>query len=322
MTDMRSHIKLFRTILCPVDFSEHSRHALRFAALLAARDRGRLVVLYVEDPMLAAGAAVAYGEDTLLAKDRTELRRLVERAASAQRLAVKSTTIDVAVGKPHEQIARTAERLGCDLIVMGSHGWTGANRMMLGSTTHRVLRDSPLPVLATPPKTTGSARPSRQWPGKWAIAPVDLEPRDRADALAAAVAARELGVQLQLVHVIEPIADVPWLELDEALRNQQRRRKALADLTKLKEELAWAVTACHVAAGKPADAIAKLASNAGVGLVIMTRRRGQGLFGPRQGSISYQVLTRASTAVLALPSDKKWVRRAVSAAPKTFRNRS
>lgn len=108
----------------------------------------------------------------------------------------------------------------------------------------------------------------------------------------------------------------PWLELDEARRTQQRHRKALADLTKLKEELAWAVTECRVAVGKPADEIAQLVSIAGVGLVIMTRRRGQGLFGPRQGSISYQVLTRPNTAVLALPSDKKWLRRAVSLAPK------
>lgn len=308
--------RVFRTILCPVDFSEHSRHALRYAALLAARDRGRLVVIFIEDPMLAAAAAVAYDEKTLLDKGRTQLRRLVERTASPYGLAMRSTTIDVTVGKPHEEIARTAERLECDLIVMGSHGWTGANRMMLGSTTHRILRESSLPILATPPVRAGSAGPSRSWPGKWAIAPVDLGLRDRADALAAAVAARELGVRLQLVHVVEPIADVPWLELDEARRNQHRHRKALAELTKLKEELAWAVTECRVAAGKPADEIAKLASTADVGLVIMTRRRGQGLFGPRQGSISYQVLTRANTAVLALPSDKKWLRRAVSLAPK------
>ena len=308
MTVMPPQTRLFRTILCPVDFSEHSRHALRHAALLAARHRRRLIVIFIEDPMLAAAAAVVHDERTLLDKGRTQLRRLVERAVSAYGLAMKSIAIDVTVGKPHEEITRAAERLQCDLIVMGSHGWTGASRIMLGSTTHRVLRDSSLPILATPPVKARSAGPSRSWPGKWAIAPIDLEPRDRADALGAAVAAREFGVRLQLVHVVEPIADVPWLELDEARRNQQRQRKALAELTKLKEELAWAVDECRVVAGKPADEIARLASAAGVGLVIMTRRRRQGLLGPRRGSISYQVLTRANTAVLALPSDKKWVR--------------
>lgn len=77
-------------------------------------------------------------------------------------------------------------------------------------------------------------------------------------------------MQLQLVHVVEPIPDIPWLELDEARRNTQRHQ-ALAELTKRKEELAWAITGCQVVAGKPAAE--------------MTRRPGKGLFGPKQGSM-------------------------------------
>ena len=307
---------LFRTILCPVDFSEHSRQALGYAALLASRSKGRLIVVFVEDPMLAAAAAVAYDEKTLIEKGRTELRRVVERTIAPYGLALESVTLDVAVGRPHEEIAWTAERLGCDLIVMGAHGLTGANRMMLGSTTHRVLRNSPLPVLAIPPVKGRARGPSRNWPGKWALAPVDLGARDRADALAAAVVARELGTQLMLVHVLEPIGELPWLEVDALRRNQQRERRALARLTRIKDDLAWAVGDARVQLGKPADEIAAIASNANVGLVVMMRRRGQGLFGPRQGSISYQVLCEANTPVLALPSDKKWMRRAVSLRPK------
>ena len=70
---------LFQTVLCPVDFSDHSRQALAYAALLAARSKGRLVVIFVEDPLLAAAAAVAYDEKALIDKGRKELRRLVER---------------------------------------------------------------------------------------------------------------------------------------------------------------------------------------------------------------------------------------------------
>ena len=307
---------LFRTILCPVDFSEHSRNALRYAAWLAARSRGRLVAIFIEDPMLAAAAAFSLDDKTLLDEGRAQLQRLVQKAAIAHELAGKATTIEVTVGKPHEEILLAAERFKCDLIVMGSHGLTGVSRVMFGSTTHRVLRESSLPVLATPPVMTRSSGPLRNWPGKRAIAPVDLGRRDRADALAAAAVACDLGVRLQLVHVVEPIPDIPWLELDKARRNTQRHRKALAELTKLKEELASAIAECHVAAGKPANEIAKLASSTAVGLVIMTRRPGKGLFGPKQGSISYQVLTGAKTAVLALPSDGKWLRRALSLARK------
>ena len=75
MPSMSPQTRLFRTILCPVDFSEHSRHALGHAALLATRNRGQLVAIFIEDPMLAAAAAVEYGEGSLLNKGRAELQR-------------------------------------------------------------------------------------------------------------------------------------------------------------------------------------------------------------------------------------------------------
>jgi nucleotide-binding universal stress UspA family protein len=300
---------LFKTILCPVDFSEHSRQALAYAGLLTERSKGHLVVIFVEDPLLAAAAAVAYDAKALTDKARKELRRLVERTIASLRLPMSSVTLDVAVGKPHEEILWTADRLKCDVIVMGAHGRTGTDKLMLGSTTHRILRRSALPVLATPPVSGRARGPAKGWPGKIVIAPVDVGIRDHADALAAAAVARELGTQLELVHVVEPISSPPWLEVDADRRNLQRQSRAIARLTQLQDELKGVVTAVRVEFGGPADEIAKIASSKHVGLVVMTRRRGQGLFGPRQGSISYQVLCKANTPVLALPSDKSWIRR-------------
>ena len=307
---------LFKTVLCPVDFSDHSRQALAYAALLALRAKGRLVVMFVEDPLLAAAAALEYSEKALRDKARKELRRLAERTIAPFRLPMSSVSLDVAVGKPHEEIARTAERLGCDVIVMGAHGRTGTNKLMLGSTTHRILRRSPLPVLATPPVSGRTRGPAKGWPGNMVIAAVDIGIRDRADALAAGAVARQLGTQLELVHVVEPINNPLGLEVDAGRRNRQRQRSAIARLTQLQEELEGVATAIRVESGKPADEIAKIASSKHVGLVLMTRRRGQGLFGPRQGSITYQVLCKANTPVLALPSDKALIRRAVSLRPK------
>jgi len=303
--------RLFTSILCPVDFSDHSRQALAYAALLASRSKGKLAVIFVEDPMLVSAAAVAYDEKTLIDKGRTALRRLVDETIAPFGLRIENITLDVAVGRPHEEIAWTAERLKCDLIVIGAHGRTGANKLMLGSTTHRILRRSQLPVLATPPVAGRARGPAKDWPGKMVIAPVDLGVRARADALAAAVVARELDTQLELVHVLEPISDSPWLEVDADRRNLQQQRLAVARLTRLQDELKDVAIAVRVESGKPADEITRIASSKHVGLVVMTRRRGQGLFGPRQGSISYQVLCTANTPVLALPSDKAWMRRVI-----------
>jgi len=312
-------ILLFRTVLCPVDFSDHSRQALSHAALIVKRLKGQLIVVFVEDPMLAAAAAVAYDEKALMEKGRAALRRFVERTVTPYGLPIEAVTLDVAIGRPHDEIAWTADRLGCDLIIVGARGATGANRMMLGSTTHRILAKSPIPVLAVPPAVGRAKRPSPSWPGKWALAPIDLGQRDRVDAMSAAIAARELGAQVRLVHIVEPITELAWLELDATRRNLERERRAMAHLSRLKDELKWAVTDCVVQSGTPGDAIAAIASKNDVGLVVMMRRRGQGLFGPRQGSISYQVLIEARTPVLGLPSDKKWIRRAVSMRPKQKR---
>lgn len=307
---------LFQTVLCPIDFSQHSRQALSFAAAVVKRQAGRLVVIYVEDPLLVAAAAMAYDEKLMREKARAALRRFVEKTVRPYGIPIDAITLDVAIGKPHDEIEWTADRLKCDLIVLGSHGETGANRMMLGSTTLRVLRRSPIPVLAIPPVRGRMIRPARTWPGPWMLAPIDLGASARADALAAAVSARELGAQLRLVHIVEPLLERPWIEVDARRRNQARQRRATALLMNLKDELSWVVTDTLVQAGKPGRAISAVASSSKVGLVVMTRRRGQGLLGPRQGSISYQVLVDAHTPVLALPSDKQWLRRAAALRPR------
>lgn len=195
---------LFHTVLCPIDFPITQHRPSR----------------------------------TLMReKARAELRRFVEKNIRHYGIPNGSVTIDVAIGKPHDEIEWAADRLKCDLIVLGSAGETGANRMMLGSTTLRVLRKSPLPVLAIPPVRGRVTRPAGNWPGPWALAPIDLGASAHADAMAAAICARELGAQLRLVHVVEPLLERPWIEVDARRRNQQRQRSALARLASLKDEL-------------------------------------------------------------------------------------
>jgi len=198
---------LFHTVLCPIDFSKHSAQALAHAAALVKRLGGRLIVIYVEDPLLVAAAAMAYDEKLMRDKARAELRRFVEKNIRHYGIPIGSVTIDVAVGKPYDEIEWAADRLKCDLIVLGSAGETGANRMMFGSTTLRVLRRSPLPVLAIPPVRGRITRPAGNWPGPWALAPIDLGASAHADAMAAAVSKRPkmrgfITVPLSGVHSV------------------------------------------------------------------------------------------------------------------------
>jgi nucleotide-binding universal stress UspA family protein len=152
----------FKSILCPVDFSDHSRVALRRAAALAMQSGARLAVLFVNDPLLAAASAGAYGRRTPAADTSLpELRQFVARALSPASRQASSVTCGVVLGPPAREITRWADQHRIDLIVMGTHGIGGARRVLFGSTTKGVLQHSQVPVLVVP-VTTRAGRSSRQ----------------------------------------------------------------------------------------------------------------------------------------------------------------
>jgi len=138
-----------RSVVCGVDFSRASAQALRAAAALARRDRGRLVVLFVEDPMLAAAARAAGDRRASPASTTTALERFIARSLGRLSSATPVQTA-VAVGKPAEEILRVAKRCRADLIVLGTRGIGKAARLLLGSTADAVLRRARMPVLAVP----------------------------------------------------------------------------------------------------------------------------------------------------------------------------
>jgi nucleotide-binding universal stress UspA family protein len=142
--------RFFRSILCPIDFSNNSRAALRYAAMLARLSDAHLLVLYVNDPLLATAAATRPDAEAILASTDKEFRRFVSAIVSKPTPTISATLLTVA-GKPAQEILKAAERHDCDLIVMGYRGVGRASRLLFGSTTEGVVRTSTIPVLAVPP---------------------------------------------------------------------------------------------------------------------------------------------------------------------------
>lgn len=131
-------------ILVPVDFSAASLVALDHAAELAQTFGGKLSVLYVVEPIAYPaefGITLNMTPD-LVSKAERELTKLV-----ATRL--PSTTVSVAVenGVADAGIIEYAARHGVEMIVMGTHGYGAVKHLLLGSTTERVVRHAPCPVL-------------------------------------------------------------------------------------------------------------------------------------------------------------------------------
>jgi len=140
----------FRSILCPIDFSDHSRSVLRYANAVARRSRAALHVCYVNDPLLVAAASSRLHYPGAVVQSRRELRTFVETPLPRRFSTGRAPTITAMSGEPAEQILKAAERFRADLIILGTHGLTGMERLFLGSTARAVLQRTKVPVLAIP----------------------------------------------------------------------------------------------------------------------------------------------------------------------------
>ncbi|MCI0747184.1 MAG: universal stress protein [Verrucomicrobia subdivision 3 bacterium] len=139
--------KLLTRILVPVDFSEGSRKAVRYAGALAAPFGATVYVACIVAPVVALEALSALGlaesDEVAATKCEAKLRAMArdEWGESIQ------AEFEVVVGDPLNEIIRLARELEADLIVMSTHGYTGLKHALLGSTAEHVVRQSPCPVL-------------------------------------------------------------------------------------------------------------------------------------------------------------------------------
>jgi nucleotide-binding universal stress UspA family protein len=279
----------FRSVLCPIDFSEQSRLALRCAEAIARRGTGSLTVMYANDPLLIAAAAAALHDRDIARRSASELRAFIAATLSAEsreRLRLRS---GVSTGDPS------------DLIAVGTHGLSGAHRLLMGSTTLSILRRSALPVLAVP-WSDQSGTLSATWPGKKIVAALDLNNGSARDADIAARLAHWFGSSLLLLHVVAEIAAPEWLSGDLSAHDRIRLARAQRQIETLADKARRHVqTETRVVCGRVADEIAAFAAAERVGLVVTALADRTGWLGSRRGRISYHVLSHGVAPVLAYP---------------------
>ena len=198
-------------IVCPVDFSDCSRRALEHAVALARASYAELIVLHVysvlsvEDllPLSSEVVARAVDPDVL----RRELDAFVNSVAGGAPIALRLTRAD----DTGAAIADAADTLAADLLVIGSHGHGRLERLLVGSTTERVVATAPCPVLVVP-RQAAEAHPDGF---QRIVCGIDFLP-------ASLAAAREVigwtsdAAELTLVHAIEVPPEVREAQLAAA----------------------------------------------------------------------------------------------------------
>ncbi|MGN2250214.1 universal stress protein [Frateuria sp. GZRe14] len=142
---------MYKHILLPTDGSEVSRRAVDMGLELAQALKARVYALHVILPFQALSymtqiipeSETSYTEESV----RWAERYLGEVRDKAMRAGVPCDSDFVFDKHPCDAILDTAKKRECDLIVMGSHGWHGFTKLLLGSETQKVLVRSQLPVL-------------------------------------------------------------------------------------------------------------------------------------------------------------------------------
>lgn len=192
-----------KRILCPTDFSEFSEHALDQAVMLARWYGAEVTALHVfAVPVSMAalggdGSFVPIDYTALATGQRQELELQLERSAARAASGEVKIHRAIADGGVIEEILKKAHALPADLVVMGTHGRSGFERLLLGSVTERVLRKAPCPVL-TVPRQAGPVRAFKR-----ILCPIDFSDPSHGALQYALSLAQEADARLIVAHVIE-----------------------------------------------------------------------------------------------------------------------
>lgn len=142
---------MYKHILCPIDGSPTSAYGMTHAIALAKDQDAQLHFLYVVDnyfPVVDATGDVNYIEIT--EKLREHGKSILSKAKETATLAgvnVNTKLVDSTGGQIHKSILNAIKKCHADLIVMGTHGLRGIERLVMGSDAETIARTSPVPVL-------------------------------------------------------------------------------------------------------------------------------------------------------------------------------
>jgi nucleotide-binding universal stress UspA family protein len=295
-------------ILCPVDFSEVSRHAIDHAVAIARWYKASITALHVCSPMFmpVPGLAAPDQRETEAERERVHAEALAcFESARASGVAVD---VLIVIGPAAREILDRAAALPANLIVMGTHGTSGFEHLVLGSVTEKVLRKAPCPVLTVPPRAEATSGP----PFRRVLCAVDFSDWSLTALELAFSLARESNAGVTIVHVIEwPWHEPPPPQLSDMPPEQAA---ALADYRRYLEQSATArmkaltsdavpgrcATTLRVVHGKSYVEILRVAAEDHADLIVTGVHGRNAIDLMLFGSTTNQLVRRATCPVLTL----------------------
>ncbi len=138
-----------KKILVPIDFSDYSKNALKYAVNIVKTFKAEMFLIYVVEPVIyppdfsMGQIAIPSVNTEWDERAKDELKKLADTEIPKE---IKVQTI-IKTGKPFIEIIDTAAEKDIDLIVIATHGHSGVEHILFGSTAEKVVRKAPCPVL-------------------------------------------------------------------------------------------------------------------------------------------------------------------------------
>jgi nucleotide-binding universal stress UspA family protein len=300
-----------RRILCPIDYSEFSRRALDHAIAIARWYGSTVTVMHVSDVLPVTAYTIAgpiFPPALLTPEDRTAMLAAMKKFAAEETASGVSMEFDVAQGRPATEIVEKAKEMGCDLLVLGTHGHAGFDRLVLGSIAEKVLRKAECPVLTVPCRAPAAVPVS---PGlfKQILCAVDFSPCS-IHALDYAVSlAEEADAHLEVVHVVELPPGTPadlqdGIDLPRDLRTFvedtiKERRQRLGDLIPI-DARTYCTIDTVLTSGRPHREILRIADEQHAGVIVMGVHGHSAVDVLLFGSTTNHIVRQATCPVLTL----------------------
>jgi nucleotide-binding universal stress UspA family protein len=297
-------------VLCPIDFSDVSRHAFDRAVALARGYNATVSVLHVL-PLPSPVPAVPYGPEGpgpfgLQVVDRDHvLGELPRFLALGHDIGVPVEYHVTEAPAAHKEVALQANRLRADLVVMGTHGRSGFDRLMLGSVAEKVLRSSPVPVMTVPPHAPEVA-PAGRDPFRHILYATDFSGGSDVALRYAASFAQHAAARLTTMHVVEPLAvgydPIVGASFDIGAYHASLEREATRKLRGIiPESIRLACdTEDIVVSGKPYVEILRVATDRQCDLIVMGVHGRNALDRLVFGSTTEHIVRRATCPVLTV----------------------
>jgi len=288
-----------KSILCPVDFSEFSAAALQYALSLAEYYHSRLICLHIVElwkypfaDYAAYEADYAKFAKALNEGGEVQLRTFVEKYSGR---GIRPELV-VRQGNASDCTLWFAEKEHIEVIVMGTHGRRGFDRLVLGSNADRIMRKATCPVLvvSNPSQSATTVGPDGKHRLRRILYCTDFSHNSEGARGYAISLAAEYGAELTLLHVAEKASDLARADGIVAERTRE------LDMMVSKRERENLNVTLAVKFGKPYEEIVRHATEAQTSLIIMTARGGDAADRVVFGSTTYRVIQLGPCPVLAI----------------------